>query len=576
MGVISVRFFSTLAIFPLLALAAPQLRLSQSNLPPISIATGGNATAQVQAFNSGDGNLALRVNSSAPWLTASAGGAGDCLFREGTCTPVNISIQAGTLARGTYTGVVTVSDPNAVDAPQGIRVTIQVGGGVPDRVDLFVAPGGTRAEQVFTTASPLDVSVTTATGGNWLSVVSEGGNPFRNGTTYRVIGTVPSGTAEGTLNGTIVTQGSTLGAENKTIPVTLRVTNQPIAQVSSSSLDFRLAQGSAKQVTAIAVTNRGLGTIDATAATVTTASGGGWLTAERTSAGLITVTANPAGLAPGTYDGSVAIANNGAAGVINVPARLTVVATAAPVATYRGVVNNATFEAGDVVAQGSIVAIFGEQFTTGDAKQATSLPLGTDLGGAKVFVNNVPAPVYYVSANQINFQIPYDAAPGDAVVRVERDGQRGNDVSVRIAKGAPRLLRLGVGNYAIAVNQDGSFPIATTPGLNSRPARAGETLVLYAIGGGPTSPDVTSGTAAPANPLGRSTGSYAVTFGVPGPFGDGVATVTPGYVGLTPNFVGLYQVNVTIPEDAPKGSNIPVVLVSGDYGPSNTVTVAIQ
>ncbi len=576
MGVTSFRFLGTAALFPLLASAAPQLRLSLSNLPPISLALGSSARAQVDAFNVGDGALNLRVASSAPWLTASTGTPGECLFRTGTCTPVNLTIQAGTLAPGIYTAAVTIFDPGAVDAPQNVTVTAQVGGGVPDRIDLFTSPGGTRAEQVIITASPLDVIVSTQSGGDWLSLGAEGGNPFQPGTTYRVVGRVPAGTAEGTLTGTIVTLSSSLVSENKTIPVTLRVTSQPIAQLSAANLEFRVAQGAAVQSSAIAVTNRGLGTIDATGATVATASGGGWLTAERTQAGLITVRATPAGLSPGVYSGTVTIANNGVAGPLIVPVRLNILASGPPVSSYRGLVNNATFEAGDVVSQGSIVAIFGEQFTVGEARQASSLPLGTELGGTRVFVNNQAAPIYFLSGSQINFQIPYDAAPGEGIVRVERDGQRGNDISIRIARGAPRLLRLGIGTYAIAVNQDGSFPIPTTPGINSRPARTGETLVVYAIGAGPTTPAVASGAASPSNPLARVGGSHVVTFGAPGPFSDEIATVVPSYVGLTPNFVGLYQINVAIPANAPRGNNVPMVLVSNENGASNTVTVAIQ
>jgi uncharacterized protein (TIGR03437 family) len=50
----------------------------------------------------------------------------------------------------------------------------------------------------------------------------------------------------------------------------------------------------------------------------------------------------------------------------------------------------------------------------------------------------------------------------------------------------------------------------------------------------------------------------------------------PLYAGLTPNFVGLYQVNVTIPEDAPRGNAVSVTLVSDEFGTSNRVTIAIE
>jgi uncharacterized protein (TIGR03437 family) len=190
-------------------------------------------------------------------------------------------------------------------------------------------------------------------------------------------------------------------------------------------------------------------------------------------------------------------------------------------------------------------------------------------------VNDQPAPIYYVSYRQLNFQIPFDAQPGEAVVRVERDGQRSNLVSIQIGTFAPKLLELGGSGYPIATNQDGTFPIPRTAGVPSRPARPGETLVFYAIGLGPTEPAVASGAASPASPLARSVGTYRVTFGSFGPFGGGSAEVTPFFVGLTPNFVGLYQINATIPVDAPKGLSIPVAL-EGEVGSSNRVNIAIE
>jgi uncharacterized protein (TIGR03437 family) len=111
--------------------------------------------------------------------------------------------------------------------------------------------------------------------------------------------------------------------------------------------------------------------------------------------------------------------------------------------------------------------------------------------------------------------------------------------------------------------------------VNSRPARPGETLVIYAIGLGPTDPAAASGAGAPSSPLARAPGNWKVAFGFTGPFGGEAFEATPLFVGLTPNFVGLYQINVTIPENTPRGTAVPIVLI-GDAGPSNRVNIAIQ
>jgi uncharacterized protein (TIGR03437 family) len=279
-------------------------------------------------------------------------------------------------------------------------------------------------------------------------------------------------------------------------------------------------------------------------------------------------------VSPGTYAGTISIANNSVQGALTVPVELTVVPAGAPTISFGGIVNNGVSDSGDVVAQGAIVSLYGDQLLSVDPITATALPLGNQLGAVRVLVNDQPAPIYYASYRQINFQIPYNAAPGNAIVRVERDGQRSNAVSIRIAPAAPKILEF-LGRYAIAVNQDGTFPVPTAAGLPSRPARAGDTLVFYAIGLGPTDPSVASGAASPTTPLARSPGTYRVTFGSAGPFGGGSAAAMPLFVGLTPNFVGLYQVNVTVPADAPKGDAVPVAL-EGNAILSNRVLIAIQ
>jgi IPT/TIG domain. len=477
-------------------------------------------------------------------------------------------------AKGTYTGVITISDPNAVDAPQTITVTVQVGGVVPDRVDLFAATGGTPAESRFTTNSLLKTTVTTQSGGPFLAIALEGSGSFQFPYPYKLTAN-PSGLAAGTYNGTVVTSGSALSNDNKTIPVTLTVTSQPIAQFATDPVRFRIAQNAAKQTQFVAIGNRGFGTLTISGATATTTPTGTWLTADKpASFGGVSITADVNGLAPGVYQGSVAVASN-AANPVTIPVQLEVIASGPPRSFYSGVANNATFDATDVISQGDIVAVFGEQFTTAAPLSATALPLPTDLNGTRVLVNGQPAPIYYSSYGQINFQVPYNAALGNATIRVDRDGQPGNSVSVPIVKGAPRLLRLGIKDYGIIVNQDGSFPMPATQGLASHPAKAGDALTIYAIGLGPTNPAAATGAGAPAaEPLARVAATNRVFFGG-GLFSDTNVETKPLFVGLTPNFVGLYQINVVVPPEAPKGSEVRL-LVGGDDGASNSVTIAIQ
>jgi uncharacterized protein (TIGR03437 family) len=54
-----------------------------------------------------------------------------------------------------------------------------------------------------------------------------------------------------------------------------------------------------------------------------------------------------------------------------------------------------------------------------------------------------------------------------------------------------------------------------------------------------------------------------------------VDSVAPDFVGLTPNFVGLYQINVRVPAQVERGNAVPLYLNFGAQV-SNRVNLAIQ
>jgi uncharacterized protein (TIGR03437 family) len=368
-------------------------------------------------------------------------------------------------------------------------------------------------------------------------------------------------------NGTITISGSKFTADNKQIAVTLNVTTQPIAKASSSSLSFNITQGTAAQTQNVAVTDAGQGTLTVSGVTATAASSGTWLTAATVNGG-ISVTATPTGLSPGNYTGTVTIASNGVNGNAVIPVDLTIAAQGPPIASAGGVVNNGTFAGGEPLAQGDIAAVFGNQFDFDAPLPAAKVPLQTTLDGIQVLVNGTAAPLYYVSAGQINFEIPIDAATGGGTVQIVRNGMAGNLVYVDINAQVPRFIVY-----------DGGYGIMTTPaaaltGIPSNPVKVGDTIVIYAIGLGPTSPPVASGTASPSSTLAVVPGTTKVCFGVEDPFHQ-APCATPLFVGLTPGFVGLYQINVTIPSGVASGNSTMALIVENNIS-STSVLLAVQ
>jgi uncharacterized protein (TIGR03437 family) len=326
----------------------------------------------------------------------------------------------------------------------------------------------------------------------------------------------------------------------------------------------------------ISLNNVGLGTIAMGSVSSTTTDGGKWLTATANSGGWAAITLDPGTLAPGFYTGSVSIASNAVNGTVSAPISFQVVAQGAPLVYYSGVLDNAVFgAAGAAVAPGDIVALFGEQLTFSGPVAAPSPPLPTLLGGATILVNGRSAPLYYSSYGQINLEIPWETAVGTAQVEVQRDGLTGNTVSVQVVSRAPRILILGGGFGAIlnAVDETVPAPVGYFgPGLASHPAKVGDVLTIYAIGLGPTNPAVGTNVPAPGSePLARLTTTPVVEFGS-GIFGT--TSATPAYAGLTPTYVGLYQVNVTIPKGVASGL-VNVGLVFPD-STSNIAQIAVQ
>jgi uncharacterized protein (TIGR03437 family) len=183
-----------------------------------------------------------------------------------------------------------------------------------------------------------------------------------------------------------------------------------------------------------------------------------------------------------------------------------------------------------------------------------------------VLLNGKAVPLYYVFPFQLAFQVPLDAQLGDGTLQVVRGDQKGNLVYVNIADRAPHFLLLSGGPYVIMTTPQGALT-----GIPSHPVAEGDVAVIYVIGLGATSPVVPEGTASPVPPANAP--DTKVCFGQQSPFSQPVC-VTPDFSGLTPQSVGLYQINVTIPAGLTSG-DMPIYYTVGGAS-SDTEQITIQ
>ncbi|MDH5212060.1 MAG: hypothetical protein OEW96_10360, partial [Betaproteobacteria bacterium] len=192
---------------------------------------------------------------------------------------------------------------------------------------------------------------------------------------------------------------------------------------------------------------------------------------------------------------------------------------------------------------------------------ASTLPIPKTLNGVSVTVGGLDAPVYFVSATQINFLIPYAVEPGirPVVVRTPGGEQAG---TVRVLRAAPAIFVQDAANppKGAILNQNSSL------NTSGNAARRGEVIQIYGTGAG----RFTGGTivdGAGATGLLSSVSTPQVYIG-------GVEARVQ-FSGLAPGLAGVWQVNAFVPDNGFLTGRVPVrVFIDGID--SNEVGVFVQ
>jgi len=235
----------------------------------------------------------------------------------------------------------------------------------------------------------------------------------------------------------------------------------------------------------------------------------------------------------------------------------------APALTAAAVTNGADY-ADKGVAPGEMVTLFptnvGPATLTGSGLDASGNVL-TLIGGTRVLFDGVAAPMIYAVKNQVAAVAPYEIAGESSTrVQVEYNGIRSVAVTVPVLAAVPAIITTnsqGTGQAA-ALNQDNSLNSA------SNPAARGSIVTIWATGEGQRNPAGVTGVPAPAYDAPVLPASVTV---------GGIAASLP-YAASSPGFVGLMQIDLTVPPSAPPGAAVPVQLTIGTIqSPSATIAV---
>jgi uncharacterized protein (TIGR03437 family) len=216
----------------------------------------------------------------------------------------------------------------------------------------------------------------------------------------------------------------------------------------------------------------------------------------------------------------------------------------------QGVLSAASFApAGNPISPGEFIALFGTGLAA--STQTAKPPYPTNVNNVTVTIGGIKAPIYFVSANQINCLVPYAIATATTTIVVTNGSTPSNSVTVPVAPTAPGIYSLnqsGTGSGAIE-HANGSVVNA------SNPANPGETVMVFLTGMGAVTPTVTDGVASTGNPLNKTL--LPVVY-----VADQQASVA--FSGLTPGFPGLYQINVTIPTALSSAGNYPLAVLTNN------------
>jgi uncharacterized protein (TIGR03437 family) len=199
--------------------------------------------------------------------------------------------------------------------------------------------------------------------------------------------------------------------------------------------------------------------------------------------------------------------------------------------------------------------------------------VSTEMNGVCVLVGSTAAPILALTSTQVNFQTPQGLPLGTVSVQVvtgcgTTNAVRSTPVNVTLQSASPEFfyfLETPSGENPIAAVDDTTGAFVGTPGLlnagSFAPARQGDLITLYAAGLGLTNPNIAAGQLPAA--ASSITGSIQVSIG-----SSVLAPATVLYAGVTPSAVGLYQINIQLPNSIPDGNQPVSVVVNGIASPA--------
>jgi len=511
-------------------------------------------------------------------LSASSGNAH--LTNPGTLvvTPTASALQ---LPAGGYYGLLKISSTQALNSPLYVVLVLDLEDPatppLPDPSPAGVVFIGTAGQPVpatqtvnintsSTSPAAFQVSVSTADGGNWLTV-----NPSTGTATGQAPGQITlsvdatrqnagiySAEVDISMSGALRSVNVTLIAEPSGSPVAARALEARAVGCTPSALalteiglanNFAVPAGWPAALTVQLNDDCG-NPVSNSSVAASFSNGDPPLMLGGTQPGAYSATWQP-----GVVSAQMAIMIQAQSTTLK-PALVQLIGTinqnpnAPPVISEKGIVNTFNRVPVGALAPGMIVEVYGTGLAT--AKGETGmLPLPITFQGTSLIVGPYQAPLYYISANQVNVEFDAELTPNEQYpVIAILNGALSLPVMTDLS---PIQLGVAAMDNGLVIAEHGVGSAYIT---ENSPAKQGEVVVIYLSGMGATNPAVKSGEPAPGAPnLANAVVQPTVTL-------NGQAASVQ-FAGLTPNFVGLYQVNFQVPSNAGTGDLTLIVKQNG-------------
>lgn len=238
-----------------------------------------------------------------------------------------------------------------------------------------------------------------------------------------------------------------------------------------------------------------------------------------------------------------------------------------------------------LAAPGGIATIFGAfaGFPTGQPQSAGPLP--TSLDGVQITIDGVAAPLYYVSPNQINIQVPWQTTGQyiggccESTLTISGPFSIGVSEVSALVRMPPQICPSNVGCFDQSQPEPGIFEMnpqhqAAALDANSHligptnPTSAGSIIQIYCTGLGPVTAPQMDGVPAPLDEPVYTTSTPDVFIGF--------TRAQVLFAGLAPGSVGLYQINAVVPSLPIGTESLEPLIIAFDGASSNTTTLSVH